>query len=62
MKNNLRALRIKAKLTQGTLAEKLGVTKGYICNVEKGLRTPSTTVTLKILSALKCKIHDLYPE
>lgn len=62
MKNNLRALRIKAKLKQSNLAEMIGVTTGYICNVEKQKRTPSSAVTLKILSALKCKIHDLYPE
>lgn len=62
MKNNLKALRIKARLKQTNLAEMLGVTTGYISLVEKGLRTPSTTVTLKILSALKCKINDLYPQ
>jgi transcriptional regulator with XRE-family HTH domain len=42
--DNLRVARKARGLTQGELAEKLGVTGGYISDLEKGKRSPSDSL------------------
>lgn len=56
-------MRTKRKLTLKQLAEKVGVTFGYICNVEKGRRAPSIEMLGRyarafeedIVVTIKCK-------
>ena len=51
----IKAFRKKLDLYQKEFAELLGVTKEYICYLEKGVRTPS--MTLKLF--LNCLEKDL---
>ena len=44
--NILKTLRLREKLTQAQLAQKLGLTKSVISAYETGLRLPSCTVPL----------------
>lgn len=46
--NTLKALRLKKKLTQAQLAQKLGLTKSVISAYETGLRMPSYDVLINI--------------
>ncbi|MCD8398664.1 MAG: transcriptional regulator [Lachnospiraceae bacterium] len=46
--NRLKTLRIRSKMTQAQLAQKLGLTKSVISAYETGLRLPSYEVLIHI--------------
>lgn len=46
--NNLKTLRIKNKMTQAQLAERLGFTKSVISAYETGIRLPSYDTLIRI--------------
>ena len=56
---NLRALRMKRGLTQGELAEMVGVTRAFLCQIERGTKALSLPLAKEISEALKCGIADL---
>ncbi|HZE87103.1 MAG TPA: helix-turn-helix transcriptional regulator [Methylomirabilota bacterium] len=52
----------KAKgMTQETLAEKVGVSLGWISRVERGVNAPNLTLLTKIARTLDVKVKDLIP-
>ncbi|AEG59001.1 helix-turn-helix domain-containing protein [Desulforamulus ruminis] len=53
MKLDLKKLREAAGLSQSELANRVGVTQGYISHIEKNLRAPA----LKILDALARELN-----
>jgi putative transcriptional regulator len=60
LENSLRALRENAGLTQGQLAELVGVSRKTINTVENGIFVPSTVVALKIAKALGQPVEALF--
>lgn len=58
----LRAHRRRAGLTLESLAERTGLTKSYLSKVERGIRTPSIAVALKIAGALDADVSQLFSE
>ncbi len=57
----LKERRKELGMTQGQLALKTGLAKGYISDLETGRRNnPSLAVMEKIAKALKCKIGDIF--
>jgi len=58
----LRAHRRRAGLTLDALAERTGLTKSYLSKVERGLRTPSIAVALKIAGALDADVSQLFSD
>ncbi|MFX1760957.1 helix-turn-helix domain-containing protein [Rhodococcus sp. As11] len=56
----LRAHRRRAGLTLDALAEQTGLTKSYLSKVERGIRTPSIAVALKIAGALDADVSQLF--
>ena len=56
---NLRALRMKRGLTQGELAEMVGVTRAFLCQIERGTKALSLPLAKEISEVLKCAIADL---
>jgi transcriptional regulator with XRE-family HTH domain len=58
----LRAHRRRAGLTLDALAERTGLTKSYLSKVERGLRTPSIAVALKIAGALNADVSQLFSD
>lgn len=48
----LREFRRKAKMTQAKLAERSGVSQGYIAHIESGRRVPSVKKAKKIAEVL----------
>lgn len=46
--NTLKTLRLKEKMTQAQLAQKLGITKSVISAYETGLRLPSYDILIHI--------------
>jgi DNA-binding XRE family transcriptional regulator len=48
------------KLTQGELAEKVGISEVYMGFIEQGRYAPSLEVLNKIAKGLKVKVSDLF--
>ena len=61
MQNKIREIRKKKGLTQEELAKKAGVSRGWICGLENGYYTVTSTKTLKkIADALGKKVSDIF--
>jgi putative transcriptional regulator len=60
LSNTLREARETAGLTQGQLAEAIGVSRKTINTVENGVFVPSTVIALKLARALGCRVEDLF--
>lgn len=48
----LREIRLSKKMSQGDVAEVLGVHRSYISGLERGIRNPSLVTVQKIAKAL----------
>lgn len=62
MKNNLKEIRIQVGLTQEQLAEAMGTSKAYICQLENGTRNINNirqSTMQKLCAALNCRPEDL---
>ncbi len=60
--SKIRSLRQQSELTQEELAERAGLTKGFISQVERDLTSISLDSLLQILDALGMKISDFFEE
>jgi putative transcriptional regulator len=58
--NHLRQHREQAGLTQGELAERIGVTRKTVNTVERGHFVPSTVLALRLADALGTSVEDLF--
>jgi transcriptional regulator with XRE-family HTH domain len=57
---NIRNYRLKAKITQKELADKIGVTHFWICKLEKGKQNNTTlNLLIKISHELKIDLNQL---
>jgi len=55
----IKELREARGLTQGKLAEKAGLSLGYIARLEIGRHDPSVSTLVKLAKALKVKVGEL---
>lgn len=55
----IKALREKRKLSQEALAERAGITRGYLARLETGRHEPTLTMLGKLAKALKVEIGEL---
>lgn len=62
MSNNVRKYRERKYLTQGELAEKVGVTIQTIGNIENGRNKPLVKTMRKLAEKLGVSIEELFPE
>lgn len=53
LRNKLRAYRRKFGVTQQELADRIGVKKSYLSEIERGVYNPSTSLSLQIVAALE---------
>lgn len=56
---SLRKARLKAKLTQKELADKLGLHVNYYARIERGEENPSLETLKKLTKILKIKSSDI---
>ncbi len=56
----IREIRKRRKLTGEQLAEIVGITKGYISELENGKKTPGAGLVLRLADALKVEVFELY--
>lgn len=60
MKNNLRVLRAIANISQGDLAEKIGVSRQTINAMESGKYVPSTVLALKLARFFSKNVEEVF--
>lgn len=54
----LRRLREQAKLSQAAMAERLGISLSYVCQLENNQRPVSATVLLKLVGVFDCDVAE----
>ncbi len=59
MSKILKTYRTNAKLSQQQLADSVGVSKPFVCNLEKGKKAPSIDLLILIAEALSVKAGDM---
>lgn len=60
MKNKIKVNRAELNITQGELAERVGVTRQAINAVELGKYVPSTVLALKIAKVFGKLVEDVF--
>ena len=60
MKNRLRVYRTMTNLTQGELAEKLGITRQTVLAIEKERYDPSLELAFKLAKFFRVSIEDIF--
>jgi DNA-binding XRE family transcriptional regulator len=60
--HQIRYLRRVKDMSQKTLAQKVGVSVGWIGRIERGLFLPNLKLLFKIAKALQIKVKDLFPQ
>lgn len=58
----LRALRKKCGLNQGELADRAGINRSYLSNLENGHSNPTIDVLEKLAQGLGIGMNDLFPD
>lgn len=59
MKYNIKEIRMDRKVTQQELADRIGVTKGFICRVETGTKPISLDLAAAIADYLNVSLDEL---
>lgn len=57
---NIKSLRIKRKMTQAELAEKIGVDQTAVSQWETGQTNPKAALLPRVAEALGCSLDDLF--
>lgn len=60
MKNNIKVERARHDLTQGDLAEKVGVSRQTINSIETKKYVPSAVLALKIAQVFQMPVENLF--
>lgn len=60
MKNKIKVARAELNITQGELAEKIGVTRQSINSIELGKYVPSTVLALKMAQLFNKPVEELF--
>jgi len=60
LKNSLKVERAKKNITQGELAEHIGVSRQTINAIETGKFVPSTILAIKLSKYFKVRVEDIF--
>ena len=60
MKNRVKVARAELNITQGELAEKIGVTRQAVNSIELGKYVPSTVLALKMAQLFGKRVEELF--
>jgi putative transcriptional regulator len=60
LRNRVKELRARYNLTQGDLADKVGVTRQTIVSLEKGSYTPSLLLAMNIAEVFEMPIEEIF--
>ena len=56
----LKKARKEKGLTQAQLAEQVGITRAFLCNIERGKYSPSLTIAQALAIALKKPLDEIF--
>lgn len=59
---NIKRIREEKKMSQDSLAKKVGVDQSYIAKIENGLKMPSMALGQAIAKEFGCTVNDLCAE
>lgn len=59
--HRIKVQRAELEISQGDLAQRLGVSQSYLSYLEKGQRQITLELLERIAGALQCRITDLLP-
>ena len=57
---NVKMLRIKQGMTQESVADRCGLNKHYISDIEHGKRNPALLTLIKICEAMNVEINSIF--
>jgi transcriptional regulator with XRE-family HTH domain len=57
---NIKAERVRKRLSQAVLAEKIGISEGSMARIEQGKQVPSAFIVFHIASMLEITIDELF--
>lgn len=60
LENRIRVLRAEQRISQGELAERIGVSRKTISTIEVGRFVPSTVIALKIARYFGVAVEDVF--
>lgn len=60
MKNRLKVARAEMNITQGELADRIGVTRQAVNSIELGKYVPSTVLALKMAKLFGKRVEELF--
>lgn len=60
LENNIAALRKKKGLSQAELADRVGITNWWLCNIETGRRQPGLQLVLRLAKELDVTPNDIF--
>lgn len=60
MKNTINALRKERGISQTKLALKIGISRQYLLEIEKGNSAPTINVAKKVSNYFNCSIDDVF--
>lgn len=55
----VKAKRKEHNLTQNELSERIGITQGMLCQIERGSKNPSLPICKLLAKEFNCEISDL---
>ncbi len=58
--DNIRKIRTERRMTQGELAEQLGVHQSYIAQIERGTKIPNMIIAKELARTLNVTLERLY--
>jgi transcriptional regulator with XRE-family HTH domain len=56
---NLKRIRTEKGISQGDIARNLGVSRGYISNIENGKTNPTLATIARLAKAVKATVDEL---
>lgn len=60
LRQSLIKARKKSELTQGQVAEAVGIDRSFYTHIERGDRTPSLDIAIRIARALGKQVEDIF--
>ena len=57
--NNLKRIRTEKGITQGDIAKSLGVSRGFVSNLENGKTNPTLATITRVAAALRVTTDEL---
>jgi transcriptional regulator with XRE-family HTH domain len=57
--NNLKRIRTKKGITQGDIARSLGVSRGFVSNIENGKTNPTLATIARLANAIGATTDEL---